>query len=308
MISTLLQMFALIGVGLLWSWRQPGKLETEASRKVLVGAVYYLFLPALVLLVLWRAPIGLDSVKIAAAAISGILVAIAASVLMCRWLQVPRATAGAVIIAASWPNITFLGLPVLAQTLGPWTANVAIQYDLFACTPTILTLGIVIANSYGADGKSEKPLSRVARVPAIWAALIALAFNLTDVPLPQWIEGLLHLMSAAIVPLMLISVGMALRQGFGQRQHLRLVIPVALIQLLLMPFVVWRVAAALGISGDTLVAVVLEGAMPSMVMGIVIADRHGLNVGAYAAALTATTLLCFITLPLWFHWARLPIF
>ena len=303
MIATLLQMFTLIGVGLLWSWWQPGKLDPEAARKVLVGSVYYLFLPALVLSVLWQAPIGVETLKIMTVATIGVLAALAVSLLACRVCAAQRGTAGAMILAASWPNATYLGLPVLEKTLGPWARSVAIQYDLFACTPLLLTVGIMIANAYGSGGRWQNPARVLLTVPPFWAALAALALNVGAVPIPSWIAGLLSLMGAAVVPLMLVSVGMALRQGFGQWQHLPLVIPVAVIQLFIMPLAVWGAAIAFGFTGEMRVALVLEAAMPSMVLGIVLADRYGLNTGVYAAALTATTLLSLFTLPLWFEWA-----
>lgn len=55
----------------------------------------------------------------------------------------------------------------------------------------------------------------VLSLPPFWAALAALALNLGEVPAPSWIAGLLSLMGAAVVPLMLVSVGMALRHGFA---------------------------------------------------------------------------------------------
>jgi predicted permease len=45
---------------------------------------------------------------------------------------------------------------------------------------------------------------------------------------------------------------------------------------------------------------VLEAAMPAMVLGIVFCDRFGLDTGLYAAAVTLTTALSLVTLPLWF--------
>jgi predicted permease len=43
----------------------------------------------------------------------------------------------------------------------------------------------------------------------------------------------------------------------------------------------------------------MEAAMPSMVIGIVLCDRYGLDTGLYAAAVTLTTLLSLFTLPVW---------
>src|SRR5581483_4138223 len=246
----------------------PGKLETEASRKVLAGSVYYLFLPALVLAVLWSAPLGADTIKIIVAAASGVLGALGVSLLFCRFYRADPAIAGAMILAASWPNATYLGLPVLQHTLGPWAGSVAIQYDLFACTPLMLSVGSMIASAYGSGGRRQNPLTVLLGVPPFWAALAAVALNLADVPIPEWIDGLLRLMGATVVPLMLVSVGMALRQGFSQLRHLPAVIPAAAIKLVLMPLVVGAVAAFVGFDGDMRTAVLLEGAMPSTMLGI----------------------------------------
>jgi hypothetical protein len=39
-----------------------------------------------------------------------------------------------------------------------------------------------------------------------------------------------------------------------------------------------------------------------MVLGIVFCDRYNLDVGLYAAAVTASTALSMLTLPLWYGW------
>ena len=107
-------------------------------------------------------------------------------------------------------------------------------------------------------------------------------------------------MSGAVSPLMLIALGLSLRWDtlrFAQAWPITIV---ALIQLVLMPVWVWLAARLFGLSGDTLTGIVLEAAMPSMVLGLVICDRYGLDTSLYAAAVTVTTAISFITLPLWF--------
>jgi predicted permease len=195
-----------------------------------------------------------------------------------------------------------MGLPLLENTFGPWARRIAIQYDLFACTPLLLTVGILLASRYGAAGRRESPLLVLLKVPALWAAAVAVALNLGGAPLDKGLGGLLQMLAAPVVPLMLMSVGMALRQGLGQWRHLPSALPVPVLQLLVMPLVVWGLALVLGLKGDVLTAVVLEGAMPSMALGVVLCDRYGLNTGVYAAAMTSTTLLSAVTLPLWYAW------
>jgi len=74
---------------------------------------------------------------------------------------------------------------------------------------------------------------------------------------------------------------------------------VLVIQLLLMPLLVWGLALATGLDQRLLAPVVLEAAMPSMVLGMVICDRYGLDTAVYATAVTLSTALSMLTLPLW---------
>jgi len=103
---------------------------------------------------------------------------------------------------------------------------------------------------------------------------------------------------------MLIALGMSLTWGLAGAKQLPLLAPAIVIQLLLVPLVVWALAVGLGLQGDRLTGVVLEGAMPCMVLGIVICDRFGLNAGLYAAAVTLSTILSLFTLPVWFDLVR----
>jgi len=302
MFTVLTHMAALIACGVAWRFARPGGVDAEATRRALTAVVYYLLLPALVLQVLWRAPLGLDTARIAAAAGVGVLACMLASYLICRGCNMPRAVTGAGILAAAFPNATYLGLPVLEATFGPWARSVAIQYDLFACTPLLLTVGILVAEAHGTRVRSESPLIGLLRVPPLWAAIIAVALNAFAVPTNAWLDGMLSLLGSGVVPLMLIALGLSLRWDAWHYTNLKAMAPVLLVQLLLMPVIVWAVAHLIGLEGRTLNAVVLEGAMPSMVLGVVISDRFGLDTSLYAATVTTSTLLSLATLPLWFHW------
>lgn len=304
MIGVLLQMAVLVACGVAWRIARPQGLDAELTRRALTGLVYYLLLPALVLRVLWLAPLGLDTARIAFSAAGGVLAAMLATWLVCRSCKLAPAVTGASILAASFPNATYLGLPVLEASLGPWARSVAIQYDLFACTPLLLTLGVLVAQIHG-ERAGRRPALRtlitgLLRIPPLWAALLAVVFNRLDVPLTDWLTSLLDLLAAGVVPLMLISLGLSLRWDTWRSGNIRSLVPILGIQLLLMPLLVWGLADGVGLRGETLIGVVLEGAMPSMVLGIVITDRYGLDTGLYATAVSASTVLSLATLPVWF--------
>lgn len=302
MLSVLGHMAALIAFGVLWRASAPMGLAADEVRRAISSLVLILLLPALVLQVLWRAPIGISSLWISGIAALCVLAAIALSGFIYRRWGVARPVVGTLILAASWPNATYLGLPVLEQTLGEWARSVAIHYDLFACTPLLLSLGAYIASSHGDSLEEVRPVRALLRVPPLWAALVGVALNLTGVAMPVWVEGLLGMMAPAVAPLMLIALGMGLRWDTLRPGQLLLFWPVALIQLLLMPLLALGVARAGGLESGLVSAVVLESAMPAMVLGMVLCDRYRLEPGLYAGAVTVSTVLSMLTLPLWLRW------
>ena len=300
--SVILQMAALILCGVLWRLFKPGHLDADTTRKVLTSVVYYLLLPALVLQVLWSAPLGITSFMISLTAVAGVLSAMLLSAWACRSCRHSGAVSGAVILAASFPNATYMGLPVLESLLGEKGANIAVQYDLFACTPLLLTAGILVARRYGKSGASGSVFATLLTVPPLWAAALAVGLNLSGAPLGSWLDQWLGMLASGVVPLMLFSLGLSLRWDTWKPTQLPSLIPVVLLQLLLTPLLVWGLSRSLGLQGDVLTGVVLEAAMPSMVLGLVLCDQYKLDTGLYAAAVTATTALSLFTLPLWFAW------
>ncbi len=297
--TVILHMAALIACGVIWRLLRPGGLDADVTRRVLTSLVYYLLLPALVIQVLWKAPLGLSSFGIAASAAVGVLVCILLSTLICRSCRHDGKITGAVVLAASFPNATYMGLPVLESLYGDVGRSIAIQYDLFACTPLLLTVGILIARIYGQSDNQVPLWQSLLRVPPLWAALFGVLINLSGIAMPGALEQWMEMLAAGVIPLMLFSLGLSLRWDTIDRSRLPTVIPIVMLQLIIAPLVVWGVAHGVGLEGVVLTGTVMEAAMPSMVIGIVLCDRYGLDTGLYAAAVTLTTLLSLFTLPVW---------
>jgi len=303
MLEVLLQMTGLILCGIGWRWLEPAGLEPVQTRKVLTSLVYYLLLPALVVSVLWEAELGNTTVFIALSAAFAVFTGFLLSLLVCRVCKARPAVRGAVILAAAFPNATYLGLPVLEATFGPWARSVAIQFDLFACTPLLFTLGVLIAARYGSATAGVHSMTReLLRIPALWAAFLAVSVNLLDLEMHTLLAGVLGMLERGVVPLMLISLGLSLEWNRAHWRKLPTVVPVLLLRLMLIPALVALFASAIGLSGELRAAVVMEAAMPSMVIGIVFCDRYDLDVGLYATTVTVTTVLSLVTLPLWYGW------
>ncbi len=188
---------------------------------------------------------------------------------------------------------------MLTQTFGPWAQSVAIPFDLFASTPLLFTVGIMLARHYGNHTGGAHALIELARVPALWAALGGLLLSMMHMPMPAWLDEALGVLGAAVVPLMLLSIGMALRWQSGWLSKIPILMPMLLIQLGLMPLIVWGASIGVGMPERLLAPSVIEGAMPCMVLGLVICDRFKLDSTLYAEAVTVSTALSLLTLPLW---------
>lgn len=302
MVAVLIQMGALILCGAAWRIIRPGGLDADQTRMALTTLVFYLLLPALVLSVLWTADLGLETLKISVYGAALVFFGAAVAWGVARLRRIEPRRLGAAMLGIAFSNVTYMGLPVLEQTFGPWARSIAIQIDLFSSLPLVLTFGVLIAKHYGTpmDGEGH-PLRPLLLNPPLWSAGIALSLNLGGIPQPMWAERFLAPLANAVVPLMLIALGLGLRWQSWHRRNLPLAGVLLAAKLGLVPaFGLW-LAYALGFRGDTLTALVLEAAMPSMVLGVVYCDRYRLDTSFYALGVTLTTAFAMVSLPFWYE-------
>ncbi|MDD2759758.1 MAG: AEC family transporter, partial [Methylomonas sp.] len=268
--ATLIQMTVLMLCGAGWRlFPQPG-LSADQTRLALTSVVYYFFLPAMVLDVLWTADIGWQSFRYSALGCATILLGVAVCWLLIKSFKFKNQQAGAMILATAFPNVTYLGLPVLEQAYGSWSRSVVIQMDLFAAAPLVFTLGISLARYFGtAEEAKPKSLLGFFNAPPFWAAFLAVGLNLASVPVPPWLAGLLQKSAAAVAPLMIFSLGLALSWRAIRLRNLPYIVPIVVLKLLLLPWAALHMADILQLQGKFKAAAVLDLAMPSMLLGVV---------------------------------------
>jgi predicted permease len=302
MAGVLAQMCVLILCGMLWRRLRPFGLDADAVQRSITGLVFNALLPALVLAAMWGTGFHPEGGKISIFG-TGIVAFGIAATLLCQWLsRMERRQLGAAMLGISFPNVTFLGLPVLEQLFDPANARIiVIQLDLFATGPLVYTVGLFIAAHYGEplDGTTH-PLRPLVINPPLWAALMAMGLTEAGIDPPFLVHRVLDAVARPVAPLMLLALGLGLRSGIWQSRSVRLAGLAAVVKLIATPWFGFGLADILAIEGDVRVALVLEAAMPSMLLGIVYCDRYRLDTGLYAMLATLTTLLSLATLPLWY--------
>jgi predicted permease len=302
MIEILLECLVFMSIGYGLRHFKPLGFEPEIVRKSIVSLVFVLFLPALVLKSLWSSPPELIQWQIPFSVAIGILVTGYITYFIYKHLTKDKPTLGAVVLAGSMTNAIYQGLPIVSNQLGELGTAIAIQYDFFAQTPILLSLGILLAKKWGHTehiDANEHWFMTLLKVPALWAALLGLILNQSHIepitPIFTWLDHL----SAPVVPLMLLTIGLGLNLKSLKLKDIPFLMPVIAIKLFMLPLSIIAIGYYLHLSNDVLLGLALEGGMSSIVIAIVISERYHLNTGKYIEIITFTLLLSLLSLPLW---------
>lgn len=292
----------IIAAGMLFRRLKIGVIDADTIRSSINSLVLNLFLPALCLKTLAVSPIGREAALIPLTAWittgAALFLALAVYRLPLFSSRLSPQERGVFVLSSAYGNVTYLGLPVLTGLFGAAAARYALFYDLLATTPSLWLIGAAVASRHGGGGAMgvRDSVMTVLKLPPLWGIAAGMLLNFLHISLPQPVLKTLDLFGSLVVPLMIFSIGLALT--FPQVAHAYAVLPAVVIKMVLSPALSLLIAQAVGLDGEVLVSCVIEGAMPTMVLSLLIAARFGLDVSLSAFAIVVTTALSFLTLPL----------
>lgn len=301
MASVFLALFALVAAGVAFR-RIPGVPPPEVMRRVIGAMVLNVFLPALTFRVLSNAPESHELWMVPGIAILTALTSAGiAWVVVSKWQRshLTRPQRGTLIMAATFCNATYLGLPVVSAVVGPEYARIPVLFDLLGMSLVLFTLGSLIGVTYGNSGERltiRDGLRHIATLPPFIAAAAGLAVNILDIPIPKAIILLTELAGHVVAPTMLFSIGLALQPpAWPQIKRLT---PAVIIKLLFAPAVAFVLTHLTPMTSAAELATVLEAAMPTMVLTMVFAERYQLDTALLAQTIVVSTVISAISLPL----------
>lgn len=312
MYNILLPFGLIILIGVIFRRFKIGKLDTDLLRHAINVTVLNIFLPALCIKTIYISKIDKEIILIPATAwisiISAILFAAVIYELLGKKIHIKPSEKGVLILSAAFGNVSYLGLPVLTGLYGHEAARYALFYDLLASTPLLWLVGSAIASRYGENKRVEirESLKTIVSLPPIWAIFLGIILNLTNISLPVFVLNTLEMLGSLVIPLMIFSIGLALT--IPRIKHAYIIVPAVIIKLIIVPFVSFFAAYILGLKGNALSSCLIEGAMPTMVLSLLIAARFKLDVFMSAFIIVVTTILSFITLPIVINIAKLLVY
>ena len=282
-----------IGRGLRWRGWVP-----ENAPDTLNLVVLYVCLPAAILLyapklVFERDLLGLVAIP---------WIVLAATILLvlplAKWLRFDRGSTACLLLQVPLGNTSFIGYALVPVLAGAGALRYAVVYDQLGTFVILATWGLAVIALFG--GGERPTVAGVVRRIVSFPPFIALFVALTVFPAepPAAVTEALRMLTSALLPLVVLALGMQLRLRLP-REHL-LPLAIGLVaKLVLMPLLALGLCAAFGVEGDMRLAAVYETAMPSMVTAGALLSMAGLAPTLAAAMIGYGIVLSMLTLPLW---------
>jgi predicted permease len=284
-IETVLPVFLIAFAGYLLAWRMT--IDGRSLGRLL----FYLATPSLVFRSLYTTEVDLATMQQVA------MVAVAVYVLggIAGWLvgfDQARRERMAIVMTSAISNNGNMGIPICFFAFGEIGLALGTLYYVVASFLNN-TVGVVVASA----GKA--PLGTALRnslqVPVLYAATAGLLLNQLGGEIPVPIFRAVDLMADAAVPGMLALLGIQLRSApLFQRQAV--IWRSSFIRLVAAPLLAVLLCIWLAVGGIERDVIVLQAAMPTAVMGAVLATEYDTAPHLVAAVIFMTTLMSMVTL------------
>lgn len=214
-----------------------------------------------------------------------------------RWEHKTTAT---LILMSGLGNTSFIGFPLIEAFYGADTIRIA----LFADQGGFLVLSTVgIATALGGGISGLHLIRKMLVFPPFIAFLLALSLQMVELPL--WWEPLMSKLSAPLVPLALVSVGLQLRLGEKYLEGRKWIVSL-FYKLFAAPTGVALLYVFLLNNKSVYSQIsIVESAMAPMVTAFVLVSQHNLNVALAARIIGVGIPLSLLTTSLWWHLLKL---
>lgn len=280
-LQTIAPVFILAGIGFVWV-----KAGFEYRVAFVTRLSMTLAIPCLIFVALMQTkvdPAALTTVSLAALLSYGAL-----AIVFWGGLRLARLDQRTYLAPLIFGNTGNVGLPIALFAFGDSGLGIAVV--VFAVMAVLhFTFGLWLV----AGGLS---LRRALAEPMVGATLFGALFLWQGWQTPQWLTSSLQLAGQMGIPLMLITLGVAIARLHPRRFALPLLLSV--LRLLVCTAIAWGLGHTLGLRGTALGVLVLQVAMPVAVTSYMLAEKYGADSDAAAGLVVLSTLLAVVSIPL----------
>ncbi len=291
--EVLMPIFMLIGAGVIL--QKKFNLDLNPLTKVQL----YLFIPSLIFIKIATSELE-ESLVVAIVAYTVVVffVLMALSMFVAKIMKVDRKKEKAFINAVILRNQGNYGIPLITLAFASLDSPFPLSVHMIVMFTTNLLLNTVgLYNASSGTYTKKEAVVKVLKLPMIYTIFAGFAFNIFSIPIPLPVETTITLMSQAVVPLALVTLGAQLA-----KTNLGLTDPSVFtavgMRLILSPVIAWLLTIAFGFTGTIAQVLILGAAAPSAVNSVLLAMEFNGDADYASETVFLSTLLSVITVTL----------
>ncbi|QBG47483.1 AEC family transporter [Verrucomicrobia bacterium S94] len=300
-INSIAPIFILI---LLGKVLQKTGFMPEVFFKSLSRFVFWFALPSLLISSISEADLDFPTIsKILLLFSLGTLFSMAFAWGISKILKLPDPKAGSFIQGAFRGNGAFVGLPVIAYSLGSIDASAELLGTVVLAPVVIVfnVLAVTVLLRYGKEKHTAGDslttfLLQMVRNPLIMSCVTGITLNLLDLHLPLFLNRSLEALGRAALPMILMSIGASLAveklKGAASPSLIS-----SLIKVVVAPAIGFLLAGFFDLTTTEKMIAIFYLGCPTAGMSYVMAEVMGTDATLAARIIALSTLLAAITLP-----------
>ena len=290
---TILSIILMIGLGY---FLKRIDFLTEDAINPLNSLVMYILLPCMIFSAISTADLSLlpklgilPLVIIASSVITGFI-----SYFILKKLGLDDIELWSVLVTVMIANTGFMGYPVTLGIFGQEGFLRAIFCDI-ATLCIFLSLSYVLVLKFGGNVKTA--LRKILFFPSLWAIILGLGINFLNVSIGPVLENTIGYLGQGTIPLIMIVLGLSINFD-GISRSKSMIVFTSIMKLAFFPLVALMIANFLGLVNLEHTVSVVEAAMPSGMMSLLLAITYKLDYELTSDCILINTVISLITLPL----------
>lgn len=197
-----------------------------------------------------------------------------------------------IVPSVLFPNTGNMGLPLAMYAFGEGRG--------FSLAIAVFVIVSIAQFVVGSITSSSRPIKNMLTNPTIHASIIAILLMAYDVTLPAWLANSIELLAGMTIPIMLITLGVALASI--RARNLSAGLAFALGRVVVAGLIAQGVGLILGLDEETRGILMVMMCMPIAVYNYLFAQKAGQSPEFVASLVMCSTLVSFIYLPLMLMW------
>ena len=257
--------------------------------------VMYILMPCMIFHAIFSADLSLISklgilpfIILASSFVTGIV-----SYFILKRLDLDDVTLWSVLVTVMIANTAFMGYPVTLGIYGSDGFLRAIFCDI-ATLCIFLILSLVLILKFG--GTVKTAVRKISFFPPLWAVVLGLIFNFLNIPIGPVLDNTINYLGQGAIPLIMIVLGLSIDFSALSRSK-SMIAFTSIMKLLFFPFIAFLLATQLGLIDLQYKISIIEAAMPSGMMSLLLAITYKLDFELTSDCILINTVISLITLP-----------